>query len=130
MSLVSSEVFSRFPTLKLIISHGGGSVPYQVGRWRALMRFSETGETFDDRLQHLYFDTALYSQEAIDLLLRVCRPERCLFGTERPGAGSAIDASGRSFDDVKPLIDAVDWLDSTQKEAVFEGNARAIFRLK
>jgi predicted TIM-barrel fold metal-dependent hydrolase len=31
LSLVDSEVFQDFPKLKLIISHGGGSVPYQVG---------------------------------------------------------------------------------------------------
>ena len=35
LSLVNSRVFLDFPKLKIIISHGGGSVPYQVGRWRA-----------------------------------------------------------------------------------------------
>ena len=35
LSLLNSKVLLEFPTLRLIISHGGGSVPYQVGRWRA-----------------------------------------------------------------------------------------------
>src|SRR5258708_661962 len=30
-----SRVFSDFPNLRIIVSHGGGSVPYQIGRWRA-----------------------------------------------------------------------------------------------
>ena len=35
MSLVNSSVFEDFPKLKLIISHGGGAIPYQIGRFRA-----------------------------------------------------------------------------------------------
>ena len=91
LSLVDSNVFKDFPKLKLIISHGGGSVPYQVGRWRSQLRGPNDTETFDQRLKQLYFDTALYSIESLKLLFRICGPERCLFGTERPGAGSKTD---------------------------------------
>ena len=42
-------------------------------------------ETFDQRLKQLYFDTALYNVESLKLLFRIVGPERCLFGTERPG---------------------------------------------
>jgi predicted TIM-barrel fold metal-dependent hydrolase len=47
LSLVDSKVFHDFPKLKLIISHGGGSVPYQVGRWRSQLRGPNDSETFD-----------------------------------------------------------------------------------
>lgn len=131
MSLMRSEVFDRFPDLKLIISHGGGPVPYQVGRWRALNRTWKDGTiSFDDQLRQLYFDTALYNQESLELLFKICGTDRCMFGTERPGAGSAIDATGRSYDDVKPLIDGIDWLSGEQRQAVYEDNARALFNLK
>ncbi len=34
-SVIHSDVFEDFPRLKLMISHGGGSIPYQIGRWRS-----------------------------------------------------------------------------------------------
>jgi len=131
-NLMRSDVFDRFPTLKLIISHGGGSVPYQMGRWRALNRSfgEEKGVSADEMLRKMYFDAALYSQEAIDLLMKVCGPDRVLFGTERPGAGNAIDSDGRSYDDVKPLIDNVSWMTDADRKAVYEDNARSLYKLK
>src|SRR5258706_7197975 len=35
ISLLDSKVFDDFPTLKIIIAHGGGAIPYQMGRFRA-----------------------------------------------------------------------------------------------
>ena len=57
-------------------------------------------------LKQLYFDTALYNIESLKLLFRICGPERCLFGTERPGAGSKTDPrTGKWYDDVRPNIE-------------------------
>ena len=36
LNLVNSDVFRDFPGLKLIIPHGGGSIPYQLGRFDAM----------------------------------------------------------------------------------------------
>ena len=36
MQLILSDVFKDFPTLKLIIPHGGGAVPFHWGRFRGL----------------------------------------------------------------------------------------------
>jgi 4-oxalmesaconate hydratase len=56
--------------------------------------------------------------------------DRCLFGTERPGTGSALDKkTGRSLDDVKPLIEAIDWLTPADREQIFEGNAKRLYKL-
>ena len=131
MSLMRSEVFEHFPNLKLIIVHGGASVPYQIGRWRALNRSWGDGSIlFDDQLRQLYFDTALYNTESLDLELKICGTDRCMFGTERPGAGSAIDPDGRSYDDVKPLIDGISWLTDQDKKMIYEDTARSLFKLK
>ena len=70
-------MFQDFPNLKLIVGHGGGYVPYQVGRARAF-RLNEMArdpdlETFDDSLRRLYFDTVLYNQESLELLFKVVR---------------------------------------------------------
>jgi 4-oxalmesaconate hydratase len=130
LNLCKSRVFQDFPNLKLVISHGGGSVPYQIGRWRSTrIRPNRTeGETFDDSMRKLYFDTCLYTQNSIDLLLKEVGVDRCLFGTEKPGVGSQIDPStGEWFDDIKPKIERIAWLTDADRNALFEGNARKLY---
>ena len=128
LSLAHSKVFEDFPKLKLIICHGGGSVPYQVGRWRSQLRGPNNTETFDEHLKKLYFDTALYNTESLDLLFRVVGADRCLFGTERPGAGSKMNPrTGKGYDDIKPLIDGLTVLTQDDKEKVFQKNAQQVF---
>ena len=79
--LVNSTVFEDFPELKIIVSHGGGAIPYQIGRFQA----SSPGTKFMDGLRHLYFDTVLYSEGALRLLIETVGADRCLFGSECPG---------------------------------------------
>jgi 4-oxalmesaconate hydratase len=127
-----SRVFTDFPDLRLIISHGGGSVPYQIGRWRA-HRFREREsdpslETFDDSMRRLYYDTVLYNVESLDFLFRIVGTDRCLFGTENPGSGSSKDpATGAWMDDLKPVIESIPWLSEVDRGRIFEDNARALF---
>jgi 4-oxalmesaconate hydratase len=129
LNLVDSPVFQEFPTLKLIISHGGGSVPYQIGRWRAgRFRKPNATERFDESLRRLYFDTVLYNQESIELLLKIVGIDRVVFGAEMPGAATVQDPdTGRWMDDVKPLVDAIDWLTEEERTRIYGDNAIALF---
>jgi predicted TIM-barrel fold metal-dependent hydrolase len=133
LSVLRSTVFEDFPDLKIMISHAGGSVPYQVGRWQAERVHPGLGggpdaERFEVALRRFWFDTVLHHPDALELLFKIVGPERCVFGTERPGSGSAPDPdTGRQFDDIKPLIEGMDLLDETDRHAVFEGNARTVF---
>ena len=36
MQFLTADLFKDFPTLKFIIPHGGGAVPYHWGRYRGL----------------------------------------------------------------------------------------------
>lgn len=133
LSLLRSDVFKDFPTLNVIISHGGGSVPYQLGRWQAerlhpWLGGSDAAERFEVSLRRLYFDTVLHYPLALELLLKTVGSDRVLFGTERPGSGTAHNpATGRPFDDLKPILESFDFLQPTQLEAIFEANARKVF---
>ncbi len=130
VSLLGSRVFEDFPTLKLIISHGGGAIPYQIGRYRAMWLRRGAREPFESALRRLYFDTCLYSREALELLFKAVGPDRCMFGTEKPGIGTARDPlTGRWIDDVKSMIGAIEWLGETERHQVFEGTARSLFKL-
>jgi predicted TIM-barrel fold metal-dependent hydrolase len=128
LSLASSRVFEDFPNLKIIMSHGGGSIPYQIGRWRARMRGPNGEETFDQHVRKLYYDTCLYTPEALELLFRTVGTDRCLFGTERPGAGSAHNPrTDEWYDNTKPYIDAMGFLSDADRTAIYEGNARSVY---
>ena len=127
MSLVDSNVFADFPDLKLIISHGGGSVPYQYGRWQA-QRVQKGRDDFSTSLRQLWFDTVLYNKESLELLFKIVGPDRCLFGTETPGIGSGADrVTGNFMDDLAPVIDSIAFLDESQKTGIFSGNAETVF---
>lgn len=131
ITLCNSRVFKDFPKLKIIVSHAGGAIPYQIGRFLSAGRKHAEAVSFEDSLRRLYFDTAVYTQDALEMLFRWATPARCMFGTERPGAGTSKDpATGRWLDDTRPLIESIAWLSDADKKAIFEDNARKVFNLK
>ena len=63
-------------------------------------------------------------------LIETVGPERCLYGSECPGVGSSVNPdTGRTFDDIRPIIDGFEWLNAGQKKMIFEDNARELFNL-
>lgn len=128
-SLLNSDVFKDFPGLKIVVTHGGGAIPYQVGRFLPADARGK-GMRYMDKLRQLYFDTCLYTKDAIDLLLKTVGTDRALFGTEKPGTGSQKNPeTGHWYDDIHLLIDDIEWMTAEQLEAVYSGNAVALFKL-
>lgn len=128
VSLLHGKVFERFPDLKIVVAHAGGAIPYQMGRFRAWSVRKGDKASFDEQLKKLYFDTCNYSRESIELLCRVAGTGNVLFGTEKPGTGSARDpVSGRDYDDMKPVIESIEWLTAQQKRDIFECNCRRVY---
>ena len=129
ISMVSNEVYDKFPNLKIIVAHGGGAVPYQVGRYRAFFgRHFEGKGGFDAQLRKFYFDTVLYNQEGLDLLFKIVGSDRCMFGTENPGTGSYKDPeSGKMLDDLKPVIEGIPGVTAQDCKNVFEDVAKKVF---
>ena len=129
VSLAGSRVFKDFPTLKIVCSHGGGAVPYHAGRFQA-PSLRRGGETFYDGMRKLYYDTVLYTAIGLELLIKTVGADRCVFGSERPGVGTAKDPeSGKWMDDVKSYIDGFAWLSASDRKLIFEDNAKKLFRL-
>jgi 4-oxalmesaconate hydratase len=128
VSLLGEKAFDKFPALKIVVAHGGGAIPYQMGRFRSWNVRKGEAQTFDEQLRKLYFDTCNYSKEAIELLLKVAGTDNVLFGTEKPGTGSARDpVSGRDYDDMKPVIESIEWLTSKQRADIFECNCKRVY---
>jgi 4-oxalmesaconate hydratase len=127
MQLFESTVFQDFPTLRLIISHGGGNVPYQAARYRAIGLMNKW-EPFDAFLRRLYFDTTVYSAEAMALLIQTVGVDHVMFASEMLGGVNAVNpATGRLFDDNKPCLDALAWLTAEDQRKIFEVNARRVY---
>jgi OH-DDVA meta-cleavage compound hydrolase len=131
VSILNSKVFDDFPTLKFIIPHGGGAIPYQLGRFEApTLRGAGHGKRFSEKMRNLWFDTTLYTPLALELLIKTVGVDRCLFATECPGTGSATNPdTGRYMDDIAPMIKGFDWLSAADKKAILEDNARKLFKL-
>ena len=128
MQFLSSDLFTDFPTLKFIIPHGGGAVPYHWGRYRDLAQDMQRPPLEELLLNNVYFDTCVYHQPGIDLLLKVIPVDNILFASEMVGAVRGIDPrTGHYYDDTKRYIDNVDWIDAAAREKIFNGNARRVF---
>jgi predicted TIM-barrel fold metal-dependent hydrolase len=131
VSLLNSDVFKDFPTLKILVSHGGGAIPYQFARFEAGSLRRKGGPRFSDQMRHLYYDTVLYSKDALELLFKTVGVDRCVFGTERPGVGTVMDPrTGRWLDETRFTIESIDWLTDADKKKIFEDNAKKLFNLK
>ena len=127
MQLIEGDLFADFPTLRFIIPHGGGAVPYHWGRYRGLADMLKKPSLDTHLMNNIYFDTCVYHQPGIDLLADVIDRKNILFGSEMVGAVRGIDPeTGHYFDDTKRYIDALD-ISTEEKHAIFEGNARRVF---
>ena len=127
MQLITADLFKDFPSLKFIIPHGGGAVPYHWGRYRGIAQDLKKPLLKDHLLNNVFFDTCVYHQPGIDLLFEVIDLDNILFGSEMVGAVRGIDPeTGQHFDDTKRYVDALD-LTSEQRHQVYEGNARRVY---
>ena len=125
MQALSSGFMKDFPNLRFIIPHGGGAVPYHWGRFVGMA--ADAGWDFDHLLDHVWFDTCVYHQPGIDLLLKVVPAENILFASEMVGAVRGVNPeTGFNYDDTKRYLVDAD-LDDATRQLIFEGNIRRVF---
>jgi 4-oxalmesaconate hydratase len=127
MQFLTSDLFRDFPTLRFIIPHGGGAVPYHWGRFRGLAQDLKRPPLEELLLRNVYFDTCVYHLAGIELLFKVIPLENILFGSEMVGAVRGIDPrTGHYYDDTKRYVDALP-LDAAALAMVYERNARRVY---
>jgi 4-oxalmesaconate hydratase len=127
MQLVTADLFKDFPTLRFIIPHGGGAVPFHWGRYRGLAQDMKKPPLNDYVMKNVWFDTCVYHQPGIDLMLKVIPTDNILFASEMVGAVRGVDpTTGFNYDDTKRYIDAAQ-ISAADKQKIFEGNARKVF---
>jgi 4-oxalmesaconate hydratase len=128
MQLIMSDLFKDFPTLRLILPHGGGAAPFHWGRFRGIALQNGRPELDDILAQNIFFDTCVYHQPGIELLTRVVPLDNILFASEMLGAVKGVDPkTGLYFDDTKRYVESVASLTPNDKRKLFEGNARRVY---
>jgi 4-oxalmesaconate hydratase len=100
-------------------------VPYHWGRFKGIA--ADQGWDFDSLMDHIFFDTCVYHQAGIDLLVRVVPVENILFASEMVGAVRGINPdTGAHYDDTRVYIEGADLSDG-QRKAIYEENARRVY---
>ena len=128
MQFLTSDLFRDFPTLKFVIPHGGGAVPYHWGRYRGLAQDMKRPPLNELLLNNVFFDTCVYHQPGIDLLLKVIPIDNILFASEMVGAVKGIDPeTGFHFDDTKRYIDGAAQLTSEDRRKIYDDNVRRVY---
>ena len=78
-------------------------------------------------MRNVFFDTCVYHQAGIDLLLEVIPADNILFASEMLGAVRGIDPeTGFHWDDTKRYVDAPTLSDGGPAK-IFETNARRVY---
>jgi 4-oxalmesaconate hydratase len=128
MQLIEGDLFKDFPTLRFVIPHGGGAVPFHWGRYRGLAQEMKRPLLADHLLNNVFFDTCVYHLPGMELLTKVIPIDNLLFASEMLGAVKAIDSeTGHHYDDTKRYLDQVRNLRDEERHKIFEGNARQVY---
>jgi predicted TIM-barrel fold metal-dependent hydrolase len=88
-SFVNGGVLDRFPNLKIYITHGGGFVPYQLGRMamtNAVLRDAENARPLRAYLPNFYFDPLIHEVPMRQAIVEVIGADRLLYGSNFGGS--------------------------------------------
>jgi 4-oxalmesaconate hydratase len=128
VQLCQSRLFEDFPTLRLILPHGGGAVPYHWGRYRGMMQDQGRPPLEESLVRNGFFDTCVYHKRGLELLTDIVPATNVLFASEMIGAVRSVDPeTGRRFDDTKALLDSIDTIGDADRRAIYGGNALRVF---
>ncbi len=127
MQLVSGDLFGRFPSLRFVIPHGGGAVPYHWGRFKGIATRDRRPPIETNVMGNVFFDTCVYHQPGIDLLTSVISDDNILFASEMLGAVRGNNPAGDfPWDDTKRYVDGASLPDAARAK-IFERNARRVY---
>lgn len=147
MNLIFNDALHRFPNIRWILCHSGGTLPFIAWRigeiaerqmngppwdtqypspYMARHKFKVTREQFLADIGQFYFETALSAgREPLSTTKEIAQPDRILFGSDWPYCPDDMTA-----DMIKARQDS-GLFDAAQQAAIDRGNAEALFpRLK
>lgn len=123
LRVLLSDLLDRFPRLRFVYPHLGGS--FGVMKERLLSRYYESGlqTTLERRLRSIWFDTAppRWSRPGIRCAVETIGADRIVFGSDQPIGVDYIDRA-------KAILDS-GWFSAEEREKIGSANARELFEL-
>ena len=121
--LLYSGHLLRYPRVKLVIAHGGAALPMVMGRLARNHAISQ-GKYSDPRkgFEALYFDSIVFDQAALRLLVEYAGSDRIMLGSDMPFPIG--DPAPRR------VIEEGSYLGDLQRRAMLGGTAQGVFRIR
>jgi predicted TIM-barrel fold metal-dependent hydrolase len=115
------DQFQRFPELKIMVCHMGG----------ALDRFIKQSNLLNpsnDTTKNLFFDSCAYDVDYLTAAIKQRGVAQVCFGVEAPGSGATVrPETGKTSDDMVPIISGLDFLSEQDKLDIFHNNPARVF---
>jgi len=120
-SIIYEGILESYPGLKLVMAHGGGYFPHNMGRLdrnvkNAPHSMKNITRKPSEYLRNVYYDTCLYDPTVLSALVKVLGPDRLLLGADWP-IGEA---------DPLGFVDRCADLNETDKQMIKGGRAAAL----
>jgi len=130
--LIFSGTLRRHPRLKLVLAHGGGTLPYLLGRLDLAYSapyheanpacHAHIARPPSHYLRQLYFDSAVLNPKTLGFLIDEMGPDRVLFGSDFPYEIGDSDGA--------IAVASLQSAPAHTREAVLSGNARRLLDRK
>jgi aminocarboxymuconate-semialdehyde decarboxylase len=127
MSIAYSGLLDRQPNARIGVTHGGGWLPYGIGR--LLLRTGQgkdlggqLQEPLDVYLRRFYYDCLIHDEHSLELLVRRVGADKIMIGTDYPFQG---DIPGGAVN----WIEGSGTLSTREKEMIIGGNAHRFLML-
>jgi aminocarboxymuconate-semialdehyde decarboxylase len=122
--LIWSGVLDRFPELRLCAAHGGGYLPYYLGRSEHAYRVRPESRLMQrsprEYLRRIWFDSLVYEPQALRQLVSEVGATQVVIGTDFPFDMGVRDPLER--------LEAVPDLSDAERAAIAGGNATSLLR--
>jgi aminocarboxymuconate-semialdehyde decarboxylase len=121
--LMFSGALDELRNLRILLAHGGGYVPYQIGRFAHGHRVRPEPKKFTqtsprELLRRFYFDALTHDAKAARHLINMVGADRVVIGTDHPFDMGPDDAVG--------AIDAIPGLTAQERDQVYRLTARSL----
>lgn len=126
--LIFAGVLDRHPALKIVAAHGGGYLPFAIGRsdhaWRVRPEAQRCAHAPSTYLSKIWFDTVVHDPEALQRLVAVAGESRVLLGSDYP-FDMGLDSPVEVVRDAGLAPDITERILSTNAASLLEHRVRA-----
>lgn len=123
--LIFSRVLDRFPKLEVALPHGGGALPFLLGRvahgWSVRPECAHLERSPRDYASRFLYDTVTHDAQALDFLITQVGSDRVMLGSDY--------CFDMGVEAPRAIIETSSLLSGGQKDQILSGNARRLLKL-